>query len=127
MGRPKGPILILLGTVVAGTVVGVMAIGLTLSARNSANEFEGDRWLRAETSHSDVRERMIPDLMANYSLNQRSKAEILALLGPPSAESDDETILEWVLGPVGGLSFQYSFLGISFQGDTVADMGVTRR
>jgi len=113
----------------AATASIAVAVGVYWHAVLGPTDFERSVWLRSETITDSQRLRMADGLLKSKILLGKSKAEIEAMLGPPTTTEKfgDSDLVYW-LGPERGfISIDSEWLALYFdQAGSVRDARIVR-
>lgn len=85
--------------------------------------FDSLRWRQAENGNSEIRKAMVRDLLRRHKLVGMSRANIDALLGPPTRTSKFRgyDYVYWLGRDDSYMPIDSSWLGIRFAGDRVSE------
>lgn len=95
---------------VIATLVFAISVWAVVSYHTSHRRFDRAEWMSADVTQR-VRVEMIDDLNHRRLLIGKTRAEVLALLGPPTDELADWD-LAWYLGPSGGYGIDPEWLAL---------------
>lgn len=106
--------------------VALLLFGPQVKSYLEREAFDSRKWIEADRSNTNVRQRMVDDLLKTHSLVGKSRTEIEALLGPPTEDSPrgNFDLIYW-LGPERGfIQIDSEWLLIRFENDRVIEVKV---
>lgn len=108
-----------IGTIVLTPIIYVALIGLLLTTmfHQPSSDFNRNKWLSDKSARHEMRD----DLVESEILKNKTKEEVLEILGPPDVRADTLNYWDYDLGiSAAGFGWQFNNLIITFDKNRVA-------
>lgn len=118
-------VILLIAVIIYLSIIGFIFFGPSIKSYIQRTEFNSSAWKSNLTTNSNIKQRMVHDLLENNELKGLSVTEINALLGkPPKSEYFKDCHYLYWLGPEGGLGIDSEWLCLQIKDGIVEDFKI---